>query len=104
MIRLTTATGVAWAAAMAVAAGSLSWLAGHHRTLSQAPDQSAQAPATAVIVDVTGGRHWNDPSVSPEILAKAFAAPPTDLPLAARPVRPNITPPERAVPRTQRVR
>lgn len=103
-MRLTAATWAVWAVVLAVTAGGLSWLAGHHRTLSQAPDTSAQALATPVILDVTGGRHWHDPSVPPEILAKAFAAPPTDLPLAARPVRPNITPPERAVPRTQQVR
>lgn len=102
-MRLTAATWAVWAAVLAMTAGGLSWLAGQRRTLSQAPETSAQAPATAVIVDVTGGRHWNDPSVSPEILAKAFAAPPTDLPLAARPVRPNITPPDR-LPKSQRVR
>ena len=96
-------TAVMWMATAALVAGSLLWLVGRHRTAVQPVAGTAETAAPAA-VDLTGGRHWNDPSVPPEILAKAFAPPPEDLPLAARPVRPHINPPEHALSRSQHVR
>lgn len=60
------------------------------------------ARAHALTEDVTGGRYWNDPSMDPEMLKKAFAPPPTNLPPEARPVPLNLMPSNKELQRMRR--
>lgn len=46
--------------------------------------------------------YWQDPSIDPEVLARAFAEPPRSLPPAARPTDAAIHPPERVWRQMQR--
>jgi hypothetical protein len=62
-----------------------------HRTPA-ATAEILPAAAVAPPVDVTGGRHWADPSLDPKVLAKAYAPAPANLPPEARPKPLRITP------------
>jgi hypothetical protein len=61
---------------------------------SPAQPDVATTPAQATAGSQTSGSttYWHDPSVAPEILAKAFAPPPPNLPAKARPKPSNIHP------------
>ena len=70
------------------------------------PDAPAAVPLPGVVApptgpDPTGGMHWNDPSVDPEVLKRAFAPPPTNLPPEALPRASSIHPPREALKRLQ---
>jgi hypothetical protein len=52
----------------------------------------AQADASAGSQPSGSTTYWHDPSVDPEVLAKAFAPPPANLPATARPKPSNIHP------------
>jgi len=68
------------------------------------PSAVAAEPARvhALTEDVTGGRYWNDPSMDPEMLKKAFAPPPANLPPEARPVPFNLMPSNKELQRMRR--
>jgi hypothetical protein len=69
-----------------------------------APVAVVPLPGVAVVPagpDPTGGMHWNDPSVDPELLRRAFAPPPTNLPPEALPRASSIHPPREALKRLQ---
>lgn len=95
MTRLTAATWSAWIVSIAAAGAGCWGLVALRRAHMTAPAAATAAlPQAAPAEQPTRGHHWQDPSIAPDVLAKAFAPPPDDLPLAARPVKPNISPPK----------
>lgn len=54
------------------------------------------------VIDADGQQPWDDPSLDPEVLQRAYAPPPRSLPKEARPEMLPIHPPEREWRKAQR--
>jgi hypothetical protein len=81
----------AWALAQLVGL-QFSWMS------DRAPTEALAHPvSTAPTRDLTGGRYWNDPSVDPALLERAFAPAPRVLPPEAQPKASAIVPPQKAL-------
>ena len=80
------------ASSASVGEGSL-----RQRSLSSSPRALAAGPIAPPDIRTApgGARYWNDPSLDPKVLERAFAPPSRPLPPEARPTASAIIPPER---------
>ena len=78
---------------MLVSAAALVGLLASLRPASPPPPEGIPVQAAVMpAFRADSGALWNDPSIDPAVLEKAFAPPPADLPPEALPFASNITP------------
>ena len=86
-----TAKPLGPASSVSASTGSL-----RQRSLSSSPRALAVGPIAPPEIRTSpgGARYWNDPSIDPKLLERAFAPPSRPLPPEARPTASAITPTE----------